>query len=238
MIQIDISKAFAKAAKTYYKPIIEEKAGDVRQSKFGGIPLIPETEEWPCCPACNTPMHHFVQLNLATLPQKLEGLPNEGLLQMFKCINEDCDEAFVDNFEPFCKYQLLRVIDASQKPKAIEKSPVKEGGFTEKLIMNWEKGTELSTPDEPDWPYNDELTYEQEDAIFDQVMQGEKFLGVPAWVQGPEYPECPECGQEMKVIFQIDSEHNIDYMWGDAGCGHISYCPKHPHILAFGWACA
>jgi hypothetical protein len=42
----------------------------------------------------------------------------------------------------------------------------------------------------------------------------------------------------MHLLFQIDSEDNLPYMFGDAGCGHITQCPKHPHRLAFGWACS
>lgn len=40
------------------------------------------------------------------------------------------------------------------------------------------------------------------------------------------------------MLFQIDSEDNIPYMFGDTGCGHITYCEKHPRVLAFGWACS
>ena len=51
---------------------------------------------------------------------------------------------------------------------------------------------------------------------------GEKLGGWPMWVQSVEYPSCPECGAEMTLLFQIDSERNLPYMFGDVGCGHIT----------------
>jgi uncharacterized protein YwqG len=56
-------------------------------------------------------------------------------------------------------------------------------------------------------------------------------------VQGVEYPHCPECGEAMQLVFQLDSEDNIDYMFGDSGCAHVTQCKNHPHQLALGWAC-
>lgn len=68
-------------------------------------------------------------------------------------------------------------------------------------------------------------------------LNGEKLLGWPCWVQGPEYPSCPECGERMEMLFQIDSEQNVPWMFGDMGIAHITQCPRHRGQLAFGWAC-
>ena len=74
--------------------------------------------------------------------------------------------------------------------------------------------------------------YEEE---FPQV--GDKLAGYPAWAQGIEYPDCPICRETMRLLFQIDSEDNLLYMFGDVGCGHITQCKMHKEQLAFGWAC-
>jgi hypothetical protein len=42
----------------------------------------------------------------------------------------------------------------------------------------------------------------------------------------------------MQFVFQIASEDNIPYMFGDVGTGHITQCPEHKNQLAFGWACS
>jgi hypothetical protein len=56
-------------------------------------------------------------------------------------------------------------------------------------------------------------------------------------VQRVEYPNWPTCDARMGLVLQIDSEDNVPHMFGDVGCGHITQCPNHPEVLAFGWAC-
>ena len=70
------------------------------------------------------------------------------------------------------------------------------------------------------------------------AAQGDKLGGWPSWVQGAEYPACARCGQEMRYLFQVDSNGGVDHMFGDLGCGHVSRCEAHPEVLAFTWACS
>jgi len=69
------------------------------------------------------------------------------------------------------------------------------------------------------------------------AVAGDKLAGWPSWVQGADYPKCPRCERRMDLVFQIDSEDNVPFMWGDVGCGHITQCPDHKDVVAFGWAC-
>lgn len=41
----------------------------------------------------------------------------------------------------------------------------------------------------------------------------------------------------MELLFQIASEENLPYTFGDVGVGHVTQCPAHRERLAFGWAC-
>jgi hypothetical protein len=41
----------------------------------------------------------------------------------------------------------------------------------------------------------------------------------------------------MGHVFQVDSEDHVPFMFGDAGCGHVTQCPDHKEVVAFGWAC-
>lgn len=66
---------------------------------------------------------------------------------------------------------------------------------------------------------------------------GDKLGGWPHWIQSPEYPSCDQCGSIMEFFFQIDSEDNLNYMFGDVGCAHITQCPQHRDRFAFAWAC-
>jgi hypothetical protein len=66
----------------------------------------------------------------------------------------------------------------------------------------------------------------------------DKLAGWPHWVQRREYPDCPRCGAQMRLVFQLDSEDHVPFMLGDAGVGHITQCPTHHDVVAFGWACS
>lgn len=71
-----------------------------------------------------------------------------------------------------------------------------------------------------------------------RAADGDKLAGWPRWIQGAERPECPLCGQQMEVLFQVDSEDHVPFMFGDAGIGHITQCSQHPKIVTFAWACS
>ena len=66
--------------------------------------------------------------------------------------------------------------------------------------------------------------------------QNDKLLGWPSWPQYADYPRCRACGRELWLIFQLESDQNLRYMFGDDGCGHITGCPDHPDELAFMWS--
>lgn len=85
-------------------------------------------------------------------------------------------------------------------------------------------------------PHSLEVPGAQLDAIASPAT-GDKLAGWPYWVQNVEYPLCPRCDSEMQLVVQIDSEDHVPYMWGDCGCGHITQCPQHLDVVAFGWAC-
>jgi uncharacterized protein YwqG len=70
------------------------------------------------------------------------------------------------------------------------------------------------------------------------AKNGDKLGGWPYWIQGAEYPDCPECGARMEVVFQLDSNNNLPFMFGDVGCGHITQCPRHKDVVTFAWACS
>jgi uncharacterized protein YwqG len=69
------------------------------------------------------------------------------------------------------------------------------------------------------------------------TLQGDKLFGFPYWVQSIEYPNDRETGTRMELLFQIDSEDNLPYMFGDVGVGHITQSPDNENELTFAWAC-
>ena len=86
-----------------------------------------------------------------------------------------------------------------------------------------------------------DLTNPMDDCEVEEIADsepGDKLAGWPNWVQGVEYPRCPRCGRRMIIVFQVASEDNIPFMFGDVGRGHITQCPDYKEVVAFGWACS
>ena len=220
-------------------PVVEDGDGAVTGSKFAGVPYLAEGEKWPVCPNCGNTIQLFLQLNSDELPEG-SGTPwGDGLLQFFYCTNQkpNC-EADCEAWNEFAKSVVFRVVPAGDVPSAYSVSPVIDA-FPPKRIAGWTRTDDLPQY----WEEMQDLGVTLSDADAEELSEtypreGEKLLGWPYWVQGKEYPNCPECDSEMQLVFQIDSERSLPYMFGDAGAGHITQCPEHRTVLAFRWACS
>lgn len=220
-------------------PEVVDGDGGPSASKFSGLPYLPSGEAWPACGNCGKPMQLFVQLNERDLPVEAAQVFNDGLLQFFYCTNQEphC-ESLCEAYLPNARSTLLRLLPLGDVGPA-KPVDLPRGMFPPRRIVNW-----TVTADYPNWEELDllgnALTDEEADTLGEQDFPrtGEKLLGWPAWIQGVEYPSCPECEQPMEFLFQVDSEQNLPYMFGDAGIGHITQCSIHKHRLAFGWACS
>lgn len=205
--------------KTAWKPI----AKDVSQE--GSAPkLKPLT-----CPQCDGAMDLFLHLKSAHLPADLppDFQRHKGVLQVWYCT--ECDD-----WEPFSKSHILRLLpDDGQNGS--------QSFIGNQVITGWEAVEDYPNPEEAAdlgcelSEAAEEAFYELEDPSYPH--NGDKLGGWPSWVQGVEYPACPECGETMELLFQLDSEDHLDHMFGDTGCAHVTRCKNHPHQLALGWAC-
>jgi uncharacterized protein YwqG len=222
-----------------WKPIVREGDGALTSSKFAGTPWLNASELWLVCPNCNKPMQLFLQLNLDELPEALKGKFGRGLLQFFYCTNYephcDCDCC---GWEPFSNIKIVRIVQPSNLKVKVEISEP-DKSFPAKLIEDWEE-----VDDYPDFQTVEtcETTINEEESNIllenNITVTGDKLAGWPEWVQYPEYPDCPTCHQPMKqFVFQIDSEDNLPYMWGDVGVGYVLQCSIHKEQLAFLWQC-
>jgi uncharacterized protein YwqG len=220
-----------------WKPLTAEGDSLRTSSKFSGTPWLAKGEPYPECQNCGKPMQLFLQLNLKDLPGPLLGQFGEGLLQMFYCIGPDSNcEANCQAFFPFAKSTLLRVIEPAGEAEEIDEALLADH-FPAKTITGWQEHD-----DYPNWEECRELGLELTDAELGAVeedfpVSGDKLGGWPHWIQAVEYPDCPVCGETMGLVFQLDSEDNLPYMFGDVGCGHITQCKTHKEQVAFGWAC-
>lgn len=225
--------------RTTWIPEVSEQASSPVDSKFAGIPALLNGEAWPSCPHCQQPLQLFLQLNAKDLLPEVDHNLDNGILQLFYCTNEatDCEVANEAYF-PFADSTLVRIIQTEgAEITSPTHSPVPQA-FPEKTIIGWFTKTDYPNTDELA-TLGCELSDEEAKALYDKnyPQAGDKLLGWPYWIQGLEYPTCPECGETMQFLFQIDSEDNLPFMFGDAGCAHLTQCKNHPHILAFAWAC-
>ena len=222
--------------RTAWRPVVAEEDGPPDASTMAGTAWIPEGETWPTCPNCGKPLQLLVQLNTASLPEAVRGEYGEGLIQLFYCTSQDplC-EVDCEAFFPFAESVVARLVVSEGVPEAV--APEIADAFPPRRIVDWEAFDDYPSGEEATSRLGVELTDEEWDAAWEGTQYGDKLGGWPGWVQGVEYPACPRCGQEMRLVFQVDSDDHLPIVFGDMGTGHLTQCPEHKDVLAFGWAC-
>ena len=247
----------AKQRRPAWKPVLQDGDGPPTSSKFSGMPWISGDHPWPDCGLCRRPLQLFLQLNLEDLPQELGLVFGTGLLQLFYCCRRECQG--MGGWEPF-RNDLSRVrVVHPEGTGSTSDIPGRDGYFPAKRMIGWTRFLDLPKPCE----HKDlglKYTYNFTDAtvklecvdlglVFEDVrdaylaetiansLLGDKLAGWPAWIQNVEYPSCIRCERPMAHVFQVDSECGVPFKFGDAGCGHITQCPEHKDVVAFGWSC-
>lgn len=201
-------------------------------SGFGGQPYLPDGVDHPVCPGCQRPLSLVAQLDTASLPDGV--VRGDGLVQLFYCgpglDDPDCDPDLAA-WEAFSPVHVQRLVPRGSGATSMIGTPLSPhrivGWLTVREIPDWQElhrfGVDVGDPPDEEEPF---------------PYAGEKLGGWPSWVQGIEYPSCPECGTEMALILQIDSERTLPTVFGDMGIGHLTQCPNHPAVLGFAWACS
>lgn len=237
----------AQQSRHPFIPKTREGDGPVAASKFGGVALLLPNEAWPVCPGCAKPMRMFVQLDLSELPADLPYPHREGMVQLFYCTSADplC-EVDHEAWQPFGKSSLARWLSPSELAQARQATPADARdptGEPAAVLEGWEPAAPELPGYEEDVPLPPESLDDLEDgspAAANEPTRprpGDKLGGWPSWVQGPEYPACPKCKTRMLYLLQLESNGLCRHQFGDLGAGHVSQCPNHPEVVAFGWAC-
>ncbi len=219
-------------------PETDDAVCAARGSRFGGAATLKPGEAWPCCRRCGQPMNLLLQLGSRDLPEGVEVPWGDGLLQAWGCTSSEPQLCLADGgWEAFDGSQLVRTLGYDQVADEATPSAAREP-WPARHITGWTVQEDLPGYEDQHLLGID-LTDEQHDRLdaLELPRSGDKLMGWPAWVQGAEYPSCPDCGESMTAVFQIDSEDHVPWMWGDSGCGHLSVCPSHPERAAWAWAC-
>lgn len=248
-----------------YRPVTQNNKSTGGISQFGGVPLLGPANDWPSCGRCSRSLSLLLQLDLESLPASSNRL-DSGILQVFYCTRIEFDaQQYCDDYQAFSTCHHLRVIAEPQLPPP--RGSIPAHAFPAVEIVDWEQFDDLPDGMEHeqlglryDYTFNPCLTTtdvhwdignvhhtgivctnDEDGNLAGEIASAapkDKLLGWPAWIQDVEYPSCPRCGRVMEYFFQIDSEDHVPHMFGDLGCGHVSYCPDHPDVLAFEWACS
>ena len=235
----EIKAVLAPFKRTAYFPIVEETGNTFSaKSKMGGYPYLRNVSDWPVCPRCKKNMQLFLQLDMAEIPDR----KNSGLIQFFYCTNSELEcDIEQEGWAPFSENSVCRKITVNGESATIE--PTMEEVFPEKVITGWEAKDDYPSLEEYE-ELGIGLDVTSDNVVWDMLekfelmpLAGDKLFGWPYWVQNVEYPSDRKTGTRMDLIFQIDSDFNLPFMFGDSGAGHLTQSPDDENELAFGWAC-
>ncbi|MBK6932518.1 MAG: DUF1963 domain-containing protein [Saprospirales bacterium] len=201
------------------------------ESKVGGMPYLPPGALFPVAPD-GRPLFFLAQLNFADMPP-LQPFPERGILQFY--IHDDDlygmdfdDGENADTFRVLFFPEPLTAAAALQtdlpQPLGVDLLP-HHPGVSHPLAF--EAATEVApATDYRFWQtfgagffqQFGEAEWDVQDAYGRMVRsQGHKVGGYAYFTQDdPRRPEDP-----MLLLFQLDSDEQMDLMWGDMGVGHF-----------------
>ncbi len=202
-------------------------------SHFGGYPYFEEGEKWPVTKSGKHLEFIFQVFN----DPELE-LPNDiRLIQFYYDWNEfpwdtESDGWLVKIYKELHPEKKLSIL----KPQLdVEFTTFCEIDFIPiESLPDWE-GLETHNAEAADLSYT--LNRAEPWESYEQVaakLIGEKDYqsqlgGYPQWVQGDDTPKDKD-GNPMKLLFQIETDEEIDLMWGPDGTVYVFYDPEQEKV--------
>jgi uncharacterized protein YwqG len=205
------------------------------QSKFGGIPYLPKSAQYPKN-SKGQPLFLLVQINFAEIP-KLESFPKHGILQFY--IGDD--DQYGLQFEDMTNQENFRICYFSEVVKN-EESLVTDFSFLPSprfVPVSNSKSCSLvfELKQQPISAYD----YQFEDTIFNGSFpghredlyptlgsyekifraDGHKLGGYPYFTQSDPRGNEKYRSKDFKLLLQVDTDSNADIMWGDAGVANF-----------------
>jgi uncharacterized protein YwqG len=243
-------KSYAEAALLPAIQIVAEPAQtslSSHTSKFGGTPFTPEDFTWPHNPS-GRPMEFIGQINFAEVvaqtPSFLESVPNEGIFQFFYDIDKMVwgFDPKDQNFWRFIWYPApkgLRVAPCSEQisfPQrefaltfqptfslpdvwSLLSTPEKRAEFLNEERDAYQDFTEQNRPKHQilghSWNIQDDPCYTA------QLASNGIYTGNLSYKNDPRASELLKNVNDWQLLWQIDSDDRLEFMWGDVGMLYI-----------------
>ncbi|MGM9920621.1 MAG: YwqG family protein [Bhargavaea sp.] len=202
----------------------EDAAGTLAPgaSKFGGAPDLPPDAELPS--KDGRPLTLIAQLNLsdAALAGNARPLPASGILSFFYDTQE---QPWGGEEDDRTGWKVLYF----ENPAGLERREVPEEGMLPEFAASFSPQDTLDADAIIRMDFDDDTG----EAIFELLEEGaphHQVLGHPFAVQNPVFPEiahycdgiedwdaAEKAAEDYVLLFQMDSDEDLDAVWGDLG---------------------
>src|SRR5262245_2144150 len=215
--------------------------------RFGGLPFTPEDFKWPVTPA-GRPMEFIGQINfaevVAQLPSFPESLPSQGIFQFFYDLEE-----LVWGFDPkhqnFWRFTWYPTLHGLRSVQLMEGVTLLERGhaisFQEKItlpdictLLPALESRSVYTDEEidayQDFSGQEKIEHQllghscniQGDPRYDaQLASNGVYYGDSSFKDDPRTLELLRGVNDWQLLWQIDSNDDLNMMWGDCGMLYV-----------------
>lgn len=245
-----------KSAKEYVKLNVRKEKTGRYESKIAGEPYFPKHETYPT-DENGQPMKLLAQINFSQIPQ-LDGFPSAGILQFYISVHDD---VYGLNFDDQCEQKNFRVIYFENIIEN-EDELVSDFSFIGTDECDFPVLSEAAVEPETsaEWVLPTDFQFEQyagmetmkffdqfgedEEDIYNELAEngfGHKIGGYASFTQND--PREYAYKEHTVLLLQIDSDDDIDSMWGDVGIANFFITPddlrkKDFSNVLYNWDCS
>lgn len=226
-----------KTAKPFVSIQAERGETTLFESKFGGHPYLPKFSDHPKDEQGNY-MYLFAQINFEEVP-RIEPMPESGILQFYLSPVDDLygldfdnptaqrnfrviyhpsivkdEEDLVTDFSyvPDLSNEYDPIVQEAKMSFQLKIAPVPADDFRFEDMVNIDL---FESIDHPDYEDLHELYFEELGA------EGHKIGGYPYFTQQDPREKGDQTGEYTTLLFQADTDDDIDLMFGDSGVANF-----------------
>lgn len=221
--------------KEYIRISLQKEETALTQSKFGGFPYFPKTQEYPL-DEHGMPMFLLAQINFEEMPA-IEPYPTRGILQFYISYEDDVygmdfdDSTNQQNFRVLYHEHLLPLEELMQDFSFLPQSHEDTLPFIGEKRIVFERNEEFVSLS--DYQYTEKIgeQLDLEQAVNGQELwdvysetihsAGHKIGGYAFFTQCDPREDDNTYGQHRHLLLQIDSDDEQNIIWGDVGVANF-----------------